>query len=106
MVSVLNDEIHKILSKKEHVHEPNPLDSLERDYRSQLKKKSVDSTDIPSRIVREVASNNPQVLQTRATKFAQKMVVYRVRQKELRRNYEADNDGGERWRRAMDNLFF
>lgn len=84
VVSVVNDGVHKVQSKKEHIHQPNPLDLIEKKYKIELKQKATDCSDIPSKIVREVAAINPPIAQTRASKYAQKMIVHRTRENKMK----------------------
>lgn len=71
---------HHVLSTGDHTHGPNPIDQLEKQYRTELKRRAIDSSEVPSKIIRETSINSDPIVQTRASKSAQKMIILRSRQ--------------------------
>ena len=51
----------------------------EREYRNTLKRKATDSGDTPGKIIRDSGASTHQIVQTRATKKAQKQLINRTR---------------------------
>ncbi|XP_055543340.1 uncharacterized protein LOC129728891 [Wyeomyia smithii] len=73
-ITFLRENTHEVVSHGNHDHPANPIDCLENEYRYALKRRAIDCSDVPSKIIREVSCSMNPIVQTRASKQAQKMV--------------------------------
>lgn len=80
-MTTLRRQNHHIKKIDHHNHAAYPVDHVDREYRSFLKRRTVNSTDVPSKIMREAAAafSTRPIVQTRISKKAQKMIIFRAR---------------------------
>lgn len=82
LITDVENNRHKIVSagKTEHNHEANPIDGEEKNYRSTLKRKAVETNDVPAVIISNASAESPIEVQPRMTAKAQKLMIYRARE--------------------------
>lgn len=88
VITQVQNNVHILVhGNKPHNHDVSPLNEMEKQYKTELKRKALESKEIPSKIIREASTTHPPVVQIRSSKQAQKMIIRRKR---------TENDGGLR----------
>lgn len=85
---------HTVVARRQHNHPENPIDQEAQQFRRRLKAKAGETNEVPSKVMREVASTSNPIVQTRMSKTSQRKVIDRIRRKkaglDLKKNPNPD----------------